>query len=53
MSSILASHPHTLASDFGTIRRSWPQAVHFKIKSYWPNSSDSLSILNPRRIHAR
>jgi hypothetical protein len=44
---------HPFANDFGTTRRSWPQASHFKIKSYWPNSSLSFSTLKPWRIGAR
>jgi hypothetical protein len=50
-SSSLASHPQTLASDFGTVRRSWLQASHFKIRSYCPNSSESFSTLKSRRIY--
>jgi hypothetical protein len=49
-SSSLASQPQTFASDLGSIRRSCPQAAHFKISSYCPNSSESFSTLNPRRI---
>jgi hypothetical protein len=49
-SSSLASQPQTLASDLGSIRRSCPQAAHFKISSYCPNSSESFSTLNARRI---
>lgn len=44
---------HPFANDFGTTRRSWPQASHFKIKSYWPNEKDRIMRtmwLDPQRL---
>ena len=48
-SSNLASHPANAASVLGLQRRMWPQEHLRKIR-YWPNSSDSFSILRSRMV---
>lgn len=49
-SSSRVSHPHKRPRACGSTVRSWPHAIHFNTKVYWPNSSLSLSIRKSRDI---
>jgi hypothetical protein len=44
-----ASHPQMRAIMFGVVRRSRRHDSHFRMSTYWPNSSDSFFDLEPHR----